>query len=389
MSALFPTYPKGLIRPVSGKGSWLWDDSGKPYLDFTSGIGVCQLGHAPEEVKQQVMKQMEQLWHTSNLFEIEAQELLAQELTQISGLDYVFFANSGAEANEAAIKLARRYQQKVRNKNKYEILTFQQSFHGRTLATLTATGQEKVKDGFEPLPQGFTYVPYGDFGAVSNAINDHTAAIMLEVIQGEGGIRPADTEWLIQIEKIAKEKDLLLIIDEVQTGMGRTGKWFGFQNYPIQPDVITLAKGLGNGFPIGAMIGHEKTKEAFSLGSHGSTFGGNFISTTAGLAIIQAIKDQEVLENVQQMGKYLKEQLTEKLSSYPEFVEIRGKGLMIGIEWKKPVADLIQTAKENGILVLMAGPNVLRLLPPLNISLEDINQGIDRLSLSIEEWLKK
>jgi len=387
MSTVYPTYPKGLIKPVKGKGSWLWDEAEKAYLDFTSGIGVCQLGHVPEEVKQRVIAQLDRLWHTSNLFEIEPQQQVAEVLTEISGLNHVFFANSGAEANEAAIKLARRYQQKVRNTNKYQIITFHQSFHGRTLATLTATGQQKVKDGFDPLPEGFVSVPYGDLEALRRVITDQTAAIMLEVIQGEGGIRPAETDWLIEVEKLARANDLLLIIDEVQTGMGRTGKWFAFQHYPIQPDVITVAKGLGSGFPIGVMIGHAKTKEAFSLGSHGSTFGGNYTVTTAALATIETMQKQGIIEHVEKVGSYFKEQLETHLSSYPEFVEIRGKGLMIGIEWKKPVADLIRTAKEHGLLVLMAGPNVLRLLPPLNITIDQLDQGLKRLLASINQWI--
>ncbi len=389
MSALFPTYPEGLIRPQKGKGSWLWDEQGKRYLDFTSGIGVCQLGHVPEEVKQKVIEQLEQLWHTSNLFHIEPQEQLANELTEISGLHYTFFANSGAEANEAAIKLARRYQQKVKKTKKYQIITFEQSFHGRTLATLTATGQEKVKEGFDPLPTGFISVPYGELDALKEALTEETAAIMLEVIQGEGGVLPADATWLVEIEKLAKENDVLLIIDEVQTGIGRTGEWFGFQHYPIQPDVITIAKGLGSGFPIGAMLGHEKTKEAFSLGSHGSTFGGNFTVTTAGLATIQTMKEKKILEHVQLMGTYLKEQLEKKLSHYPAFIEIRGKGLMLGIEWNKPVVDIIPMAKEQGLLVLQAGPNVVRLLPPLNITIEELNQGIEKIESTIKQWLDK
>lgn len=389
MSNVFLTYPQPILKPERGKGSWLWDDIGNSYLDFTSGLGVCQLGHAPEEVKNQVMKQMDKLWHTSNLFEIEPQLTLAEKLASLSGLHAVFFANSGAEANEAAIKLARRYQQKVKNSDRYQVITFLQSFHGRTLATLTATGQDKVKDGFAPLPEGFISIPYGDIDALERTITEHTAAIMLEVIQGEGGIHLAEVSWLKEVERLAKANDILLIIDEVQTGIGRTGKWFGFQHYPIEPDIITLAKGLGSGFPIGAMIGSEKTKEAFTLGSHGSTFGGNFISTTAGLATIEAIKNNNILENVQQIEIYLFGLLKEKLAGFPEIVEIRGKGLMVGIEWNQPVSELIKITKNHGLLVLSAGPNVLRLLPPLNISIEEVDLGVERLLISVREWLGK
>lgn len=387
MSAIYPTYPKGAIKPVKGKGSWLWDEAGKSYLDFTSGIGVCQLGHTPTEVKNRVVKQLDQLWHTSNLFEIEPQQQLAERLTKLSKLDYAFFANSGAEANEAAIKLARRYQQKVKNNNKFEVITFDNSFHGRTLATLTATGQSKVKEGYNPLPQGFVTIPYGSIVALKETINEQTAAIMLEVIQGEGGVHPAEAAWLIEVGKLAKENDILLMIDEVQTGIGRTGKWFGYQHYPIQPDVITVAKGLGSGFPIGAVLGCERTKEAFSLGSHGSTFGGNFITTTAALATLDEIEQKDILSNVNKLGNYLIDYLSEKLACYPEFIEIRGKGLMIGIEWSKPVIDLVQISKEQGLLVLMAGPNTLRLLPPLNISKEELDKGLKQLLVSIKKWL--
>ncbi len=386
MSSLFPNYAKGIICPSRGKGSWLFDESGKKYLDFTSGIGVCQLGHVPESVKNDLIEQLNILWHTSNIFTITPQEELADKLTEISGLDLAFFANSGAEANEAAIKLARRYQQKVKNNKRFQIITFEQSFHGRTLATLTATGQAKVKDGFSPLPEGFIIVPYGDIDALKGAITDETAAIMLEVVQGEGGVNPVNEEWLIEVEKLSIENDLLLIIDEVQTGMARTGKWFGYQNYPIKPDVITLAKGLGSGIPIGAMLAKEKTKEAFSQGSHGSTFGGNYIATTAARSTIKAIENEAILEHVVELESYLFPKLKEELAKYPDFIEVRGKGLMVGIEWIKPVAKLVALCKENGLLVLVAGPNIIRLLPPLNITKDELNQGIDLLLKSIEKW---
>lgn len=387
MSAIFSTYPQPILKPVRAKGSWLWDENNNGYLDFTSGIGVCQLGHGPDAVKTQIINQLDRVWHTSNLFEIEPQMRLAEELVNISGLQAVFFANSGAEANEAAIKLARRYHQKVKNRDRYQVITFIQSFHGRTLATLTATGQDKVKDGFTPLPEGFISVPYGDIEALKGAINEHTAAIMLEIIQGEGGINLASDAWLKEVERLTKADDILLIIDEVQTGIGRTGKWFGFQHYSVEPDIITLAKGLGSGLPIGAMIGSEKTKEAFTLGSHGSTFGGNFLTTTAGLATIETIKKEYVLENVLQREIQLFDLLREKLAVYPEMVEVRGKGLMVGVEWSLPVAELIRIAKNHGLLVLSAGPNVLRLLPPLNISKEEVDLGITRLLISVKEWL--
>lgn len=386
MNALFPNYPKGMIRPAKGQGSWLFDESGNKYLDLTSGIGVCQLGHVHETIKNDLIEQLNLLWHTSNLFTISPQEKLADKLTEISGLDLAFFANSGAEANEAAIKLARRYQQKVRNNNRFQIITFNQSFHGRTLATLTATGQAKVKEGFAPLPEGFITVPYGDIIALKEAVTDRTAAIMLEVIQGEGGINPADTDWLVEVEKLTIKNALLLIIDEVQTGMGRTGKWFGFQHYPIKPDVITLAKGLGSGIPIGAMLANKKTKEAFTLGSHGTTFGGNYIASTAALSTIKVIETEKILSNVSEMETYFFAKLKQILAKYPDFKEVRGKGLMIGIEWKKPVAELVELCIKNGLLVLVAGPNVLRLLPPLNITRDELDYGMEKLQQCLDTW---
>ncbi len=385
MSTLFPTYPNSFFTPVKGEGCYLYDLNNIPYLDFTSGIGVNQLGHVPPIVKDRIEQQLARLWHTSNLFTITPAEELAKKLTEISGLNYVFFANSGAEANEAAIKLARRFYQVVKGLVKNEIITFKQSFHGRTLATLTATGQEKVKTGFSPLPKGFHTVSYNDLISLKEAITPQTAAIMLEVIIGEGGVIPAQKEWLKEVKKLTLEHDLLLIIDEVQTGIGRTGKWFGFQHYDIAPDIITVAKGLGNGFPIGAMLGSEKLKEAFSLGSHGSTFGGNFLATTAGLAVIETIEKEDLLAKVANKGNLLKELLQEKLGDFPSFVEVRGSGLMIGIEWQKPVAELLKIALKNRLLILSAGEKVIRLLPPLIISEAEIITGVEKLRESIEE----
>ena len=272
MSHLFSNYGRWPISIVRGEGNYLFDSEGKKYLDMVSGIAVTSLGNVPPKVKAKVAQQLDTLWHCSNLFEIPIQEELAGKLAAISGLDRVFFCNSGAEANEAAIKLARKY---GNAKGKYEIITFEQSFHGRTLATLTATGQDKVKIGFDPLPTGFKSVPYNDMESLKKAITDQTCAIMLETVQGEGGVHPADPTWMKQLTELSKQHELLLIIDEIQTGMGRTGKWFGFQHYGIEPDIVTVAKGLGSGFPVGAMIAKEFLSDAFGPGSHGSTFGGN------------------------------------------------------------------------------------------------------------------
>ena len=253
-SAIFHTYARYPITLVKGEGSRLWDDQGKEYLDFMSGLAVTNLGHVPEKVKQALVNQLDQLWHVSNLFHIPSQERAAQLLVENSCADAVFFCNSGAEANEAAIKLARRYHQKVRNEQRYEVITFTQSFHGRTIATLTATGQDKVKEGFLPLPQGFVHVPLHDLDALQAAINDRTAAIMLELVQAEGGVIPVDPQFLRQVRELCDRHGLLLIVDEIQTGMGRTGKLFAYEHHGVEPDVFTLAKGLGSGFPVGAML---------------------------------------------------------------------------------------------------------------------------------------
>lgn len=386
MSVLFENYGERVLKFVKGEGVYLYDDQGTKYLDLTAGIGVCQLGHVPPAVKAAVSEQLDQLWHTSNLFRIEPQEQLAGKLTKISGMDLAFFANSGAEANEAAIKLARRYQQRVLGNDRHEIITFDKSFHGRTLATLTATGQDKVKDGFAPLPTGFTTIAAGDIDLLAATISDKTAAIMLEIIQGEGGVIPMEEAWVQAVAALAKEREVLLIVDEVQTGIGRTGRWFGYQHYAIEPDVVTLAKGLASGFPIGAMLAKDKLGAAFTAGSHGSTFGGNFIVTTAGLATIETLEKGDVLNNVRRLERYVFERLRTELAECSDCLSISGKGLMIGITFVKPVAELQKICRENQLLVLVAGPNVIRLLPPLNITEAELKTGIDILIEGVKKW---
>lgn len=375
-SALFPTYARFPITLVKGEGSRLWDDTGKEYLDFASGLAVTNLGHVPQRVKDKLVEQLGELWHVSNLFHIPNQEKLAQLLVQNSCADAVFFCNSGAEANEAAIKLARRYNAKVLGKQRYEIITFHTSFHGRTLATLTATGQDKVKEGFHPLPEGFVYAPYNDAAALKSYVTDKTCAIMLELVQGEGGVNPADAEFVQEVVRLCKEHDLLLIVDEIQTGMGRTGKLFAYEHYGIEPDIFTLAKGLASGFPIGAMLGKAKLREAFSAGSHGSTFGGTPIATAAGIATVETLIEEQLPQRAAEMGDYFRAQLTAKLGGNPLVKQIRGKGLLIGIECALPAAEIIPAIHEAGLLVTAAGPNVLRLLPNLLVTREDADKGI-------------
>ncbi|MDD9271824.1 acetylornithine transaminase [Paenibacillus sp. GCM10023248] len=384
-SSLFPTYARYPITLVKGEGSRLWDDTGKEYIDLMSGIAVANLGHAPKEVKEELVQQLDQLWHVSNLFHIPNQEKLASLLTANSCADAVFFCSTGAEANEAAIKLARRYNQKVLNNGRYEIITFNMSFHGRTLATLTATGQDKVKEGFLPLPEGFVYAPYNDIEAVRSLVNDKTCAIMLEMVQGEGGVLPADPEFVKQLAELCKQENLLLIADEIQTGVGRTGKLFAYEHYGVEPDIFTLAKGLGGGFPIGAMLGKAFLAEAFNAGSHGSTFGGTPIATAAGYAAVNAILSQQLPERAAEIGDYTIKKLESKLAGNPLVAKIRGIGLLIGIECTQPAGEFISEMHKRGVLVIPAGPNVIRLVPALNIPQADLDQGLDVLCAVLSE----
>jgi len=381
--ALFPNYGRFPIRLVKGKGSKLWDENGKEYLDLMSGIAVANLGHAPEPVKEALKAQLDELWHVSNLFQIPGQEKLASQLARLSCADLAFFCNSGAEANEAAIKLARRYHRKVLGNDRYEIVTFHQSFHGRTLATLTATGQDKVKDGFDPLPTGFVHAPFNDVDALRAAVNDRTCAIMMEFVQGEGGVRPASPEFVAAVKALCAERGLLLIADEIQTGIGRTGTFFAYEQFGVEPDIITLAKGLASGFPMGAMLGKAFLRDAFTAGTHGSTFGGTPIACAAGIATLETMEKDGIPARARKLGEQGLERLKSKLAGHPGLVDVRGLGLLIGIEMKSPVADIVVKAQEAGLLVITAGPNVIRLLPALTISEEEWNQGLDLLATLI------
>lgn len=374
--SLFPTYARYPQAIVKGEGSWLWDSEGNKYLDFMSGIAVTNLGHAPKAVKEALVAQLDQLWHISNLFQIPNQAEAGKLITDNSCADAVFFCNSGAEANEAAIKLARRYQQKVKQNGRYEIITFHQSFHGRTLATLTATGQDKVKEGFGPLPAGFKHIPLNDLDALKAAITSETAAVMLEMVQAEGGIYPVDRDYIQAVAELCQSEGILLIIDEIQTGIGRTGKLFAYEHFGIEPDIFTMAKGLGSGFPVGAMAAKEALREAFTAGSHGSTFGGTPIATAAVKATLETIVGENVPQHAAKQGIYLMEQLRAKLQGCSFVTDIRGLGLIVGIECKEPVADLIVEAQQKGLLVITAGPNVIRLLPNLLVTNEEINEAV-------------
>ncbi|MDN4603759.1 aspartate aminotransferase family protein [Paenibacillus sp. F6_3S_P_1C] len=384
-SSLFPTYARYPISLVKGKGSWLWDDQGNRYLDFMCGLAVTSLGHAPEKVGAKLKAQIDELWHVSNLFQIPGQEKAAALLTANTCADAVFFCNSGAEANEAAIKLARRYHQKVKGTGRYEVITFAQSFHGRTLATLTATGQDKVKEGFLPLPAGFVTVPLHDTAALEAAIGPNTAAIMLEMVQAEGGVHPVKPEFVHHVRKLCEEHGLLLIVDEVQTGMGRTGKLFAHEHYGIEPDIFTVAKGIGSGFPVGAMLGKGYLKDAFTAGSHATTFGGTPLASSVVIATIETMLEDQLPERAAEMGEYLMNSLRERMAGNSFVKEVRGMGLLVGIECAEAVGDIVLAGQKRGILFVSAGPNVIRLLPNLYVSKEEIDEAVSLVAALIEE----
>lgn len=372
-----------------GQGIHLWSTDGEKYTDFFSGIAVNSIGYSHPTFVKMVSDQLSRLIHCSNLYYIESQALLAKELCECSCADKVFFANSGAEANEGAIKLARIYFKKQGMPEKYEIITLQKSFHGRTITTLSATGQEKYAKPFEPLTHGFKKVPINDFEALKSAVTENTCAIMLEPVQGESGVYPCELQYLQKVKELCTEKNLLLIFDEVQTGMGRTGKLFGYQKYDIEPDIFTLAKALGGGIPIGAVCAKDHVAQAFSPGEHGSTFGGNPLACTAGLAVMKIIKEEKLSENAQKMGDYIKETLMAQASEkLPVISEIRGSGLMIAIEFNVPIAPHVkQKMFEKKYLIANVGDKILRILPPLIITKQDADDFISTLTEAVNETL--
>lgn len=377
MSHLFPTYKRWEVEPAHAKGSYITGVDGKEYLDFTSGIGVCNLGHCHPQVEQAVVEQLKKFWHVSNLFPQSIQEKAAKLLVEASGLDLVFFANSGAEANEAAIKLAR----KATGRSK--VISFTNSFHGRTFGSMAATGQDKIKQGFGPMLETFTHVPFNDTKALLEEIGKDTATVVLEVVQGEGGIHVADVNFLANIQKACKETGALIIIDEIQTGVGRTGKPFAFQHFNLDPDIITVAKGLGSGFPIGAVIGKGNLQDTFGPGSHGSTFGGNPLAVSAAIATMELIFKETFLKEAATMGEYLFEQTTQKIGKLDGVKEVRGIGLMLGVEISANIAEVLSTLRSKGLIALPAGENVIRLLPPLNITKAEVDQAVDLLEKTL------
>lgn len=369
-----------------GQGMQLIDCSGEVYQDFFAGIAVTNLGHHHPIFIRDLQEQLEKVIHTSSLYYIENQAKLAQLLVEHSCADRVFFCSTGAEANEGAIKLAKIYFYKKGKTQKQKIITLQQSFHGRTLATVAATGQEKYQKPYQPLMPGFYHVPLGDIAALEQAIDDKTAAIMLELIQGESGVYPVTAEYLQAVKELAERYGALLIVDEVQTGMGRTGKLFAYEHYQVEPDIFTLAKGLGNGIPIGAVCAKQYVADAFAPGDHGTTFGGNPISTAAGCSVIKILQQEHLVENAEKMGQYMMEKLKTLQSQYSAMVEVRGKGLMIGVEFQEGKgAQVQQQLLQAHYLTGCVAGKTLRILPPLIISKQDIDAFIHTLQQILEK----
>lgn len=377
---LMDTYTRQPISIVRGRGTKVYDLEGREYIDFVGGIAVNILGHGHPDLVLAIQKQAAQLIHASNLYYTEPQVKLAQMLVDHSFADKAFFCNSGAEANEAAIKLARRYSHDKYGAGRFGIITMKQSFHGRTMATLTATGQEKVQKGYDPLLSGFSYVAFNHLAELEQVVNDKTAAIMLEPIQGEGGVHVADRDYLKAVRELCTQKDILLIFDEVQTGMGRTGTLFAYEQMGVQPDVMTLAKGLGGGVPIGACLATAKVAKAFGPGSHASTFGGNPLACAAALAVLRVLLEGRVLDQARRMGDYLSKGLSECKDRHHMVRDVRGLGLLQGIEVEMDAKTVVSDCLKRGILINATGDHVLRFVPPLIITQAEIDRLIEVLS---------
>ena len=374
----YARYPVVLVR---GKGTRVWDQEGEEYLDFVSGLAVCNLGHCHPRVVKTIQGQAEKLIHVSNFYYIEPQIQLASLLCKHSFADKVFFCNRGAEANEGAFKLARKFGKEKTGKDRYEIITMEGSFHGRTLATLTATGQEKFHKGYEPLMPGFKYVPFNDIGAVKKAIDPKTCAVMVEPIQGEGGVNCPSEGYLKALREVCDENKLLLMFDEVQVGMGRTGKLFAYEHEGVEPDILTLAKSLAGGVPIGALLIKKEISDGFKPGDHASTFGGNPLASAAGVAALTAILEEGMLENCRKMGDYFLSELDKMKNKFPFIKEVRGKGLILGMELKMDGSSMVKEMLKKRVLINCTMGNVLRFLPPLIVTKEEI----DRVVAALEE----
>ncbi len=382
-----PTYGRLALVPSYGKNATLFDKDGKKYIDFTAGIGVNSLGIAPEKWASAVTEQLLKVQHISNYYYSEPSAVLAKKIVCASGMKKVIFQNSGAEANEAAIKVARKYSFDKYGSDRAKIITLVNSFHGRTITTLAATGQEKFHKYFYPFTEGFDYAPTEDIKALEDKLDGTVCAVMCEVIQGEGGVNILSSEYLKAVSKLCTDNDILLIIDEVQTGIARTGKIFAFQNYDIKPDIVTLAKGLGGGLPIGVCVLGEKCQSVLSAGEHGTTFGGNPAVCAGANVVMDTVSEQAFLDKVNQKGEYIMKAVASFKSPY--ITEIRGKGLMIGLQVTLFHKDVVKKCLENGLMLLTAGSDVLRMLPPLTITYEEIDTGLEILKKALDEYGKQ
>ncbi|MFC1570549.1 aspartate aminotransferase family protein [Candidatus Omnitrophota bacterium] len=378
---VLPTYTRSDLCLVKGDGMRVEDSEGNEYLDFFPGWAVSGTGHRHPKVIKRMSEQLGKILHVSNNFYNELQGQVAEKIIEYSFPGRVFFSNSGAEANEGAIKLARKYG----SPDRYEIITMENSFHGRTLATLTATGQDKVKVGFDPLPEGFKHVPFNDIDALCEAVTDKTVAVIIEPIQGEGGINVPDVDYMKGLERICRERDILLIVDEVQTCMGRTGEMFAYKHFGIEPDAMTLAKSLGGGMPVGALVVNEKHLGVLTAGTHASTFGGSPIVCAAALGVFDAIEEEKLLENTVKMGEYLRGKIEELKEKYPIIGTVKGKGLMLGVELDiEDASHLVDECVKEGLLINCTQKNVLRIMPPITVSKKEIDEAITKLSKVLE-----
>ena len=382
---MFKTYLRSPITLVKGDGCRVWDENGKEYIDFVGGIAVCALGHSSPILSKALWEQSKKLVHVSNLFYTQPQTELAQVLVENSFADRVFFCNSGAEANEAAMKLARRYSKEKFGPERHVIITMDNSFHGRTMATLSATGQEKIRTGFDPLLEGFRYIPFNDLGNLKSAIDGSVCAVILEPIQGEGGVVLPEPDYLKGVREICREHEILLLLDEVQVGMGRTGRLFAYQHFGIKPDIMTLAKALGNGLPIGAMLAKEELTDTFGPGSHGSTFGGTPLITAGALAVIKSLLNDGWIENAREMGDYFKNKLISLQQKYSIIKDVRGLGLMLALLLDRDGTDIVNTCMERGFLINCIQERVLRFVPPLIIGKVEIDLLINCLDEILKE----
>ncbi|MCO4759263.1 MAG: aspartate aminotransferase family protein [Oceanospirillaceae bacterium] len=390
-AVMVPNYAPGAVIPVRGEGSHIWDQDGRSYIDFAGGIAVNSLGHCHPELVKVLTDQASKLWHLSNVWTNEPALKLAQQLCQMTFADKVYFANSGAEANEAALKLARRYTVDKYSADKHQIIAFDNAFHGRTLFTVSVGGQPKYSEGFGPVPEGISHLPFNDIQALEKAISHHTCAVIMEPIQGEAGILPADPDFIRRARELCNQYNALLIFDEIQTGVGRTGELYAYMRTGVKPDILTTAKALGGGFPIGAMLCTDEVAQAMVVGTHGSTYGGNPLGCRVASRVLELVNDRELLDGVRERHLMFMDGLDELNDRHHLFSDIRGHGLLIGCQlsdqWQGQARNLLVQAQDAGVMVLIAGPDVLRLAPSLIIPPDDIHTGLERLGQAMVQFL--